>query len=286
MSSKFSAGRKLQKEILSDIEDLSPMPEVMYKAQEVMEDPDSTFKDLSHLVESDQALAVKILKMANSAYYRRRVKVNSIHDAITVLGLNILAEIIAIASSSKLLGNSLEGYELAAGALWRHSIAVAFCAKLISKKKFPELVNQAFTAGLIHDSGKLILDSYILERQEEFKDTMTIGGQTFLDAEKVVLGFDHSQIAAKVCEKWKIPKPIAVAVKYHHKPSGLGGNNLAHIVHVADQISIWSGMDTDGLSLDINESSMQLLDIQYSEIDVMMDEIVEYVNQVTSEMEM
>ena len=99
-----------------------------------------------------------------------------------------------MAGSSTLLGNSLDGYQLDSGDLWRHSLAVAFASRLIAQKKHPEFENDAFSAGLIHDAGKLVLDKYISERNEMFHDFMSEGPKTFLDAEKEILGFDHSNI--------------------------------------------------------------------------------------------
>ena len=93
------------------------------------------------------------------------------------------------------------------------------------------MANEAFSAGLIHDAGKLILDPYILERKEEFLRFLADGEQTFLSAEKEILGFDHAEIAAKVCENWNFPKSTSVAIKYHHYPSRLRGKNLVRFAH-------------------------------------------------------
>ena len=88
-----------------------------------------------------------------------------------------------MAGTSSLLGNTLKGYELEPGDLWRHSLAVALASKIIANKKNPGLANDAFSACLIHDAGKLILDKYILERKEAFEEFMADGQQSFLSGE-------------------------------------------------------------------------------------------------------
>ena len=115
----------LKKKIINKVKDLPPMPKVLFKAREVMSDPKSGFKEIAKVIETDQAIAARILKVANSAYYGLSGMVNSIHQASVVLGYQTLEQVITMVSSSSLLGKQLKGYGLSAGILWRHSLAVA-----------------------------------------------------------------------------------------------------------------------------------------------------------------
>lgn len=285
MTENLLKSKPLQKKILEAVDSLPPMPQVMHKAREVVEDPNSSFKDLEKLIVTDQSFAVKILKIANSSYYGRIKKVSSIQDAAVVIGMKTLGELITLASASSLLNKSLRGYDLPAKSLWQHSIGVAFGAKIIAGRNFPSLANDAFTAGLIHDAGKLILDEYVYERRETFQKFMSDKQQTFLNAEKAILGFEHAQIAAKVCEKWNFPKSINVAIRYHHHPSRLLGNKLAYIVNVADQITGWIGMDIDGISVESCDKAFEVVGIQAYEIADIVDEITDYVDQMVNSVE-
>lgn len=277
--------RLLEKKILGAVNNLPPMPQVMHKAREIIENPKSSFKDLERLIVTDQSFAVKILKIANSSYYGRIKKVSSIQDAAVVIGMKTLGEMVTLACTSSLLNKSLRGYDLPAQSLWRHSIGVAIGSKIIAGKKYPSLANDAFTAGLIHDAGKLILDEHVYERKKLFQEFMSDNQQTFLNAEREILGFEHAEIAAKVCKKWNFPKPINVAIRYHHQPSHLWGNKLAYIVHVADQITAWIGIDIDGISVDLSDNSLEVVGIQAHEIAQIVDEISTYVDQVVSTVE-
>lgn len=285
MNSKLPSGRYLKQNILLAVNNLPPMPQVMHKVRDIIQNPISGLKDIGDLIESDQALAMKSLRLANSAYYSRMGKVSSVQEAAVVLGLRILSELITVAFMSKALGSSLKGYDLPAESLWRHSLAVAVGSRIIANKKYPALANEAFSAGLIHDVGKLILDRYILERKEEFLKFLADGEQAFLIAEKEILGFDHAEIGSEICKRWNFPKSISVAIKYHHHPSRLWGNKLAYIVHVADEIAILSGIDIEGVTLEIDDKSIQMLGIQSNEIEVIIDEVVKSVNQITGVIE-
>jgi len=285
MTAKFLKNRPLKKAILEAVDNLPPMPQVMHKAQAIINDPDSSMKDLEKLINTDQAFAIKVLRLANSAFYGRMKKVASIQDAAVVVGMKSLGELITLSCAASLLNQSLRGYDLPAQSLWQHSIGVAFGSKIIAGKKYPALVNDAFSAGLIHDAGKLILDEYLYERKTLFQEFMSDNEHRFLDAEREILGFDHAEIAAQVCEKWNFPKTISAAIRHHHRPSRLGSNKLAYIVQVADQITSWIGMDTDGIILEISDDSLEVVGVEVEEITQIADEVSEYVDQMINTVE-
>ena len=280
MTAQLLSRKTLQKQIIRDVEDLPAMPQIVHKARKVIENPGSSIEDFSNLVETDQVLTLKVLKIANSAFYRRMKEVSSVHEAAVVLGVKALEELITLSCASTLLNKRLKGYKMTAESMWRHSIAVAFGSKLIAKRKRSQYTNDAFTAGLIHDAGKLILDKYIFERKEVFDEYMSTDRITYFEAEREILGFDHAVLAEKICTTWNIPKRITMAIKYHHTPSRLKSSELAHIVRASDSLSGWIGMDIDGLTLDINDDSIEKMGIQPGEIDSILDEILEYSNTI------
>ena len=119
---------------------------------------------------------------------------------------------------------------------------VAAASRIIALKDHPALAEDAFSAGLIHDAGKLILSSYVNERKNIFLMLRKSGGVSALSVEAKILGFDHAEIASGVCEKWQIPKHISNAIRYHHYPEKSNGNGLAYILHVADAVAMLSGI--------------------------------------------
>lgn len=285
-SKKQPSGIALKYGILRTLSDLPAMPHVVQKAQEIMAKPDSDMKALAKVIEVEQAIATRVLKMANSSYYGMSGKVSSIHHASVLLGLKTLGELITVAGISNLMSKDLKGYGLASGDMWRHSIAVAFGSRILANRKDAEFGNSAFFAGLIHDAGKLILDPYVYERKEYFESFMANGNNTFLNAEKEILGFDHSEIAFELCQKWKIPEDQRVAIKFHHYPSRSKGNELAYILHMADFIAIMNGFGTgiDSPLYQVEEGTMEYLTLQDKDIDDLKQDVLESVEKISQDM--
>jgi len=152
------------------------------------------------------SITSKILRTANSAYYGLPGKVSSIDHATVLFGNKKLAEIVSMAGISGLLDKELSGYNLEPGDLWLHALAVSFGSKILAKAKKPELENDAFIAGLLHDAGKILLNKPLLERKVVVDAFMEDDQQTFLNAEREILGFDHAEIAFDMCTRWNIPK--------------------------------------------------------------------------------
>jgi putative nucleotidyltransferase with HDIG domain len=274
-------GTALKEKILRSLKDLPPMPQVAQKAREVMAKPSSSFSDLAKVIETDQAIVTRILKIANSPYYGLSGKVSSVQHAAVILGSKTLMEMLNLACSTEILGKTLTGYNLDAGDLWVHSLAVAAGSQIIAKRVSPELEQDAFSAGLIHDVGKLILDPYIQERKDTFQAFVDEGNETFLNAEKHILGFDHAELAAEACRKWQIPSKIAAAIRYHHDP--VKDDILSFIVHTADAVAMMSGIGSglDGMLYTLNPEAMKVLKLEPDDLSIMMGQVAEFVEKTT-----
>lgn len=277
----------LKKKILNKVKDLPPMPKVLFKAREIMSDPKSGFKEIAKVIETDQAIAARVLKVANSAYYGLSGMVNSIHQASVVLGYQTLEQVITMVSSSSLLGKQLRGYGLSAGALWRHSLAVAIGSRLVAKKRVPSLEGDAFSVGLIHDAGKLALDAHILQKNKEIQNFLNNQSPSFLVAERQVLGFDHTEIAFDLCMKWKLPESHAEAMRFHHSPDSAGNNQLAYIVHLANYLAQQSGLGT-GPAFDnepLDEGSIAMLNLKPADIEEITAEMISAVDTISASLQ-
>ncbi len=280
------SGEKLMKKILQTAKDLPPMPQTTLKAHEIIKDPNASFEDLANVLEMDQAIATRVLRMANSPYYGMSGTVSSIKHAATILGLKVLEELIVMAWSTKALAKRMKGYALDTGDLWQHSLGVAFGSKIIATMKNPGLANDAFSAGLIHDVGKLVLDPYILERRDAFTAFLADGQESFLAAEKGILGFDHGEIASELCTNWNVPQTLTTAIRYHHNPAASDGSQLAYIVHMADVIAMMSGMGSgiDGLQYHLDQEVKAKLAMSSDDMSTVMMQIVEAIQTISQDM--
>ena len=283
----------LKEKILKTLDDLPAMPQVVLKAREIMADVNSSVKDVVKVVETDQAVTTRILKVANSAYYGMSGKISTIQLASVVLGYQTIGELITVAAGSALLDRVLTGYGLGAGDLWHHSMSVGVGSRILASRKNPELEDTAFSAGLIHDAGKLVLDKYVEESKEAFDELMEHGRETFMNAENQIFGFNHAEIGFDVCDSWSIPHDIATAIKFHHTPSRSGKNQLAYMVYLADAIVNMSdafakmdGMeaDIDALMYMIDDRAMKFLGLTEKDIKPIMDEIDKSVGELSGEM--
>ena len=284
----------LKKRILSNLSGLPSMPQIVFKAHEIMEDPNSSTKKVADLIETDQGIAAKVLKMANSAYYGMSGKVSSIQHAAVVLGDKALGELVTLAGTSSLLGNKLHGYAMDSGELWRHSMTVAFGSKIMAQRYMPQLENDAFSVGLIHDVGKLVLDRPVLNRKSVFDEFMASGDKTFLSAENRILGFDHAEIGYNICQQWQIPDTLAKAIRYHHRPSAASDDSLVCIVSMADTIAnmaaamsmagrIQSGIDA--VMYMVDDTIMECLALGEKDIGVIMESALDAVEKIMLEID-
>ena len=273
-------GKLLQKKILITIGDLPLIPRIVLRVQQLLVNPNSDFEDIVKLVEADPVFTAKVLKIANSAYYGMRARVTSVQRAVVMLGYKTIGEIITVVGISKLLSKTLEGYRLESEDLWQHSMAVAFGSRIIARKEYPRLQNDAFLAGLFHDIGKIILDKYVTEKKEAFDEFIESGQHSFLSAEKKLLGFDHTEIIGELFKKWGFLKPLANAVRYHHSPFSSKAGELSYIIYVADLIV---KMNKNIIRQQIDKRALEFLNLEEKDIRNIMDEAVEAVCKIKEE---
>ena len=277
----------LKSKILRSLVELPPMPNIILKAREIIEDPGSSLKDLAGVIGHDQAIVARVLALANSAYYGLSGLVSSIQHASILLGQKTLGELITIAASSQLLSKKLMGYQLNPGDLWKHSLAVALGSRIIAEKKNSEWVEDAFIAGLLHDAGKIILDPYIVEHKKEFKKVLKNGQQKFIKVEKEILGFDHAEVMSRATRFWRYPETQSTAIRYHHYPLRSGNSELAFIVHLADFAAKEAGFESDDTlpssPSEIDPQTLSHLGFQQEELNQIIIEIAESVEKLAAE---
>ena len=273
---------EIKAEIIQSIKDLPSMPQAVIKIRELISDPNSDTNQVAAIIETDQAIAAKVLKMANSAFYGMSRKISSIHQASLLLGYRTLGEIVTMAGAADILSRRMPGYGYNSLELWQHSLSVAFISKMIADMKFKDLSHEAHTAGLIHDVGKIILDRHVLENKDQITAYMAHFGKTFLDAEHYFFGCDHAEIAAEVCETWKIPEKINLAIRCHHHPSRSNGDELSYVLHMADNISTTGGIgyDDDDALYELEKGTMDFIKINQEEVSAITLQVLEKIDQL------
>jgi putative nucleotidyltransferase with HDIG domain len=228
------AGPSLKNTILQTMKDLPPTLLTVVKAKKTLANEDSDFEALQRVLETDQSMVAKILKIANSPYYGMSGKISSLKHAITMLGVKTLSQVITLAGTGDFLNQPLKGYNLSAKELSDHSLAVGFGSRSLAALVSPAVEEDAFIAGLLHDAGKIMLSPYVVENQL----CLTTGDQdTICDLEKRVLECDHTEIAADVFSQWLFPDTVVDAIRFHHTPDQSGDTELAYILNAANMLA-------------------------------------------------
>lgn len=234
-------------EIVGKVDELPALPYVTYRVLQLTSDPKTTIPELSAAIAADQVLTAKALRMANSVFYGYARRISSIDDALIILGFNTVRDLVLAASVYNVLDRELPGYFLSKGDLWRHSITTALLSRLLARKLEVPLAEEAFTAGLLHDIGKIILNNYMTDKFTKVIDWVEKENVPFMEAENTILGFDHAIVGARVAAKWNLPDQLVEAIANHHHPGkALTNPKLCSIVHVADAASMSMGIGLGG----------------------------------------
>ena len=232
-----------REEILRQVKRVPAMPASANRVLGIVRDPGFDIAELSRAIEYDPGLALNVLKLANSAYFGCSRMIGSVRDAIVRLGTDSIVNLVITTAVAPMASREVGGYDLGAGALWDHSISVAIGAEQISKVMKLGAPDYTFTAGLLHDIGKIVLGTFVAIDVEPIKKLAFEEGVSFEVAEKRILGIDHAEVGAALLECWNLPQMIEVAVRWHHNPSGCEGDKLvADIVHVANSFSMLEGL--------------------------------------------
>ncbi|WP_198115731.1 HDOD domain-containing protein [Massilia rhizosphaerae] len=226
--------RLTPEQLAAGVQDLPSLPAVVMELLSSVEQDDIDISVLAKKVSYDQALTAKTLRLANSSSYGLQVKVTTIQQAITFLGFQTTRNLITAAAVTGCFPSGrCAGFH--DKAFWRHSIATAACARALARRmRFNQDI--AFTAGLLHDIGRLVL---VTGHPDAYDQVVAWHGQhggDWLDAERAVLGIDHVDAGVALADHWNFSDTMRHAIAYHHAPETHGAGFLAAIVHVANSI--------------------------------------------------
>ena len=234
----------IKPEILAGVKNIPTLPVVATRLTRLLKDTDVEVSTLVEVVQYDPSMTAGIIKLANSAKFGAGREISTLKEALVRLGFDELYRHVVVNAVGPVLNRPVETYDLAAGQLWRHCVATAIGAETIEEMlggKGRE--GLAFTAGLLHDVGKLVFgsldDQYFrqIDLKVEDKDT------PFDEAEREVLGMDHTEAGAMVLEHWGFPADMVEVVRRHHQPElAVINPRLADLVHVADLVSLMMGV--------------------------------------------
>lgn len=267
-----------REKILEKAKNVPSLPSVVIKLRQYLNDPDVTFDQLARVIEFDPGLTANVLQLANSAYFGWSRSIKTVKDAITRLGTNRVFQMVLCMSVAPLVRKPIKGYELDANALWEHSIATAICADALAKHLALAEAEEAFTAGLLHDMGKVILGTFVEIDDEPIKEIVAKDRLAFNEAEMMVLGIDHAETAAALLQSWNLPAEVVQAARWHHAPSlcDPGHQVIVDLIHVADILCLnagW-GLGADGLLYRYDERAGQRLGVDVHQAEAVLSKVM------------
>lgn len=224
------------KGLVLDMPSLGSMAEVYHEIDGALKDPNSSAEDIGFIIEKDPSLTACLLKLANSSFYGFPSRVDTVSQAITMIGLG---EVRHLASATLVLDyfSGIPTDEVDMCTFWEHSLACGIAARIIAIQRRMAQSEQFFVAGLLHDLGRLVLFIRKPEEMAQVFETYHSSDTPLIKCESNLLGYDHTDVGHELLKLWKFPVNLIHAAKYHHFPLLSDFYPIeASIVHVADAI--------------------------------------------------
>ncbi len=241
----------MREEILAKVPTVPGLPAAVMKVLRLVQDPDMGVGEIMAAVELDPGLTAEVLRMANSAYFAGPRKVVSLRDAGVLFGTQRLLQLVLTSAIYPYAKQPIRGYDLSAGQLLQHLAAVAMGAERLAKTLKREVPQCVFTAGLLHDIGKIVLGTFLEIDGDAIVNVAREKRVSFERAECEVLGIDHAEVGAALLTEWGIPAEVVHVTRWHHQPDEADDDTLAtDLVHIVDILSIECGLGVgvDGLN--------------------------------------
>jgi putative nucleotidyltransferase with HDIG domain len=237
-------------------------------------DPDHDMREVISLVKTDANLTARVLKVVNSAAFGLINEITSVDRAISYLGERIIVSIAIGDCAGKLFDKQLGGYEAAAGDLWKHDLRAAIAAReIVIHSNLATSAELAFTAGLLHDIGKSLISDYLQGSAPEAIELINSQDSLdYLEAERKIIGVDHTQSGFELAKAWNLPEELAEVILYHHQPANASEEfrPLVYAVHLGDNIAMMSGFGTgsDSMQYRLDPGYTNYVDISPETLDL------------------
>ncbi len=237
VSTKGSIALEILKQKVLSAGDIPTLPTIALEVGRLAQNPLTGMSDLVRIIRNDPPLTAKLLRVANSAFYGMSRRIESLNMALVVLGMREISNLVTCISVLKALPVPA-GSPFDKQAFWEHSAGTGEIARVTAAKLHLRLHGVEFTAGLLHDVGKILLLQHFPEPFMTACQRVKDEGISSIDAELEEIGVDHTEIGAWLAETWSLPSPIVECIRYHHQPQLAPENRtLTAVVHIADVIA-------------------------------------------------
>lgn len=229
------------KQVVANIRNLPTPPIVFTQIQKVINRETASAADVSKILAEDPSMSAKVLKMTNSAFYGLPREIDSVQQAVMIIGFEAVKNLVLSASVLEMFkGNKIDSDFQER--FWRHSLATAFGSRLIARKvksRGAFDVEAAFSAGLLHDIGKLVIACFLPDEFKEIAEEVKRTPNTEdKDIEMAVLGYSHEQVGAALAVSWNLSSTMIDAIAFHHYPEKSGvEHSLSYAIYFANYLA-------------------------------------------------
>jgi putative nucleotidyltransferase with HDIG domain len=273
--------------ILEDVKSFPSMPAAALKLLTLLKDENTTNAQIEQILRYEPGLTANILKLTNSAYFGLPTKIGSVRQAVLMIGWKKLTQIVLASCVSAIVDKPVQGYDLSAGELWRHSVAVSVASEILVKELKLPVSDEVFTAALLHDVGKMVLGRYVKE------DIAVIDGEDMQDmpfeqVERSMFGIDHAEIGANILKRWLFPPGMISAVRWHHDPDAAPkSNHMIDVVHVADVLCLMSGLGIgrEGLQYRPSPAACERIGMNEQHLEKVVSQTLQWANDLAASLQ-
>ena len=228
------------RQVVTNLTNLPSLPALYKELMDEIHSRDASLKRVAKIISKDMAMVTKILQLVNSAFFGLRTTVSNPEQAVALLGSDtIRGLVLSMQAFSKFDGAALPGFSLET--LWQHGLKASGYAKAIAKQEhvIQAMIDDAFTAGLLHDIGLLLLASNM---PEDYTRVLALQKEKTMlawQAEQEVFGVTHAEVGAYLLSLWGVGEAIVESVAFHHRPSACGDVMFSPLtaVHVANALA-------------------------------------------------
>jgi len=231
--------------ILAELKSLEPLPHVAMRVMEIGSRDEVVPLDLVSVIETDVAMTAKVLKLSNSAYYGFRREIGSLTEAGNLLGVSALVNLVLTGCAERYFRRHAHMDERLQHRLWEESVSNAIAAALLARLSGSVDRNRAYTAGLLQNIGRLVLEHH-MQREEGEIEHAVAHGVSRIEAERLVLGVDHAEVGARLCQRWNFPEVLVDTVRHHHEPERAERDPiLCYYVHLGEQVTMRASNESE-----------------------------------------
>jgi len=226
---------------LDRVTGLPPAPVIVPRLLHLLGQAEVDSGQVGEVIACDPALTAAVLRLCNSALLAHANAVANLPEAVLRVGFAPVYEFVVAILGARAMVPAQKGYGIDEGELWKHCVATGLAARCMARARGSD-ESLAFTAGILHDIGKLVLAQSLEESYRRLMAEIAERQASLLESEASILGVQHAEIGGRLLERWHFPEALVMAVWHHHNPAGASGHEpLAAVVYLGNLVAHFMG---------------------------------------------